>query len=762
MMDDRRQDANEPSRYGGGPNRMRDELYPEDRDSINISEYLWLLYHNKWIILGFLVVAIAGSIWITSRTRPVYRSSATFMYDFGSGMSQTLNMSNVLWFEMEPTRNNQIQLIRSRSMAEAVADSVLRSPNMDSLLTILFADFDVPHGNLRGSLIGLVRGSISVSSIKDTDFFVLSATGFSPVASATLANLVVQTYYRKNLADARGENTMVRMFLAEQLELITRELALAEDSLTSFKERHGIVSLNSELSNLVSDLSTFESAAASARTEQGALEAQRSYYQSQLDAGRQDFAEEMESMNSSYVAQLEGDLATLESTRASQIYAGTPADDPVIEELDRQIEARREALGRAMTDLAYSRFPYEPARSLDAIVSELSMVEARIRAERIRESVLRSVILDLEDSISVLPEIELRLARLQRDWNVSEDIYLMLRTKYEEVRIAEAGQIGEVTIVDTALPGGRIKPNARRNLILGIFAGLAAGIGFIFLKEQLDSSVKNPEDVEKLNIPVIGVIPKVSRSDVSDSSGRQSLIMTTAPRQAASESYRDIRTSLQFSSADSPIRTLLVTSSGPREGKSTTVGNLAVAFAQTGNRVLIVDTDMRRPVMHKMFNVPREPGFSEAVAGVSDVNDAIRETGVDNLQVLTCGFIPHNPSELLGSNTFRKLLNQLREEYDLVILDSPPVAVVTDPIVISREVDATLMVVGVKKIDRKVLSSAWEKLNRVSGCGVGAVLNGFDPVNVYTSYSYYSYKYHYYYDDTHRKKKRKLIDLIRK
>jgi tyrosine-protein kinase Etk/Wzc len=740
---------------------MNDNTFQEDRDSINISEYLWLLYHNKWIVLGFLIVSITSSIWITSRTRPIYRSSATFIYDLSSNMSQTLNMSSVFWFEMDPKRNNQIQIIHSRSMAEAVADSIMRSPNTDSLLAILYGDLGIPQNNLRGSLIGLARGSISVSNMKDTDFFILSAIGYSPVAAATMANLVVQTYYRKNLADERGENTIVKEFLAEQLDIIALELAESEDSLTVFKEEYGIVSLSTETAQIVRSLSTFETAAATSRTEQGALQAQKVYYSDQLEIGRAGFAEDITSMNSTFIAQLERDIATLESSRASLMARGSTEDDNVIRDLDNQISTRREALTRALEEAAYSQYPNDPAQSLQGIVSDLVTVESQLRAERIRESVLNNIILDIEDSISVLPELELRLTRLERNWTVSENIYLLLRTKYEEVRIAEAGQIGNVTIVDTALPGGMIKPNKKRNLILGIFAGLAAGIGFIFLKEQLDSSIKNPEDIENLDIPVVGVIPKVHRSDVTLQGGEQGLIMMTAPRQAASEAYRDLRTSIRFSADEEGIHSILVTSAGPREGKSTTAGNLAIAFAQTGASVLLVDTDLRRPVMHKIFSLPREPGFSEAIAGVVPVEEAIETTGVENLSVLTCGYIPHNPSELLGSKRFRNFLTRLRESFDMIILDSPPVAVVTDPIVLSPEVDATLMVVGVKKIDRKVLKSAWEKLKRGSGYCVGAVLNQFDPINVYTSYSYYTYRYHYYYQDESRKKRR-IKDLSRK
>ncbi len=729
---------------------MNEDIFHEERESINIAEYLWLLYHNKWIVLGFLIAAITASIWMTSRIKPVYRSSATFIFNVSSNMTQALNISNVLWFEMDPMRNNQIQIIHSRNMAESVADSILRSPNSDSLLTILYFDLGVPQQNLRGSLIGMVRGSISVSIMKDTDFFVLSATGYSPVSAATMANLVVQTYYRKNLADTRGENTLVKEFLAEQLAIMEIVLAESEDSLTMFKEEHGIVSLSTESAQIVRNLSTFETAAATSRTEQGALQAQKTYYSDQLEIGRAGFAEDITNLNTTFIASLESDIATLESSRAAMMSGGSSEDDNVIRELDSQISARREALTRALGEAAYSQYPQDPAQSLQGIVSQLVTVESQLRAERIRESVLRSIIQDIEDNISVLPELELRLLRLERNWRVSEDIYLLLRTKWEEVRIAEAGQLGNVTIVDTALPGGMIKPNKKRNLILGIFAGLAAGIGFIFLKEQLDSSIKNPEDIETMGIPVIGVIPKVPRSDVAIPGGKQGLIMITAPRQAASEAYRDLRTSLRFSAIEDGIHSILITSAGPGEGKSTTAGNLAVAIAQAGSRVLIVDTDLRRPVMHKMFGLKQEPGFSETVTGIVPLAEAVNNTGIENLSVLTSGHIPHNPSELLGSRKFSNLHATLKETYDMIIFDSPPIAVVTDPIVMSPEVDATLMIVGVKKIDRRVLKSAWEKLQKGSGHSAGAVLNGFDPLNTYTSYNYYTYKYHYYYHDKKR------------
>jgi len=257
--------------------------------------------------------------------------------------------------------------------------------------------------------------------------------------------------------------------------------------------------------------------------------------------------------------------------------------------------------------------------------------------------------------------------------------------------------------------------------------------------------------VEGLGIPVLGVIPKMDLGK----KGLRMPVTDSTPRAPASEAYRDLRTSLRFSATEGPMRSLLVTSAGPREGKSMTAANLAVVMAQAGRRVLLVDTDLRRPVIHNIFGLKREPGITEVIAGIRGIDDAgvIEATRVENLSVLTCGHLPHNPAEMVGSSRMRKLVEELEGRFDTVLMDSPPVAVVTDPIVLSSLVTGTLVVVMAKLGDKKVLKSAWSKLNRTSGNLTGALLNGFDPLSMYTSYGYYTYRYHYYYGDDGAKRR---------
>lgn len=721
----------------------------EDRESLRIGEYLWMIRQGKWIILTFVVLSVILSIFITMSTRPVFRSSATFLYDFSNNMSQALDFPGVFWFEVESAKNNQIQIIRSRSMSETIADSILRSPDSDSLISLLFNGDPPPPQSLRASLVGLVGGSISVSVMKETDFFILSAVGGSPEASAVLANLAVQSYYKWNLNEARGENREVREFLESQMASMESQLSMDEDTLRNYKEENEFIDLSTEAREMVTRLVALETAAASSRTQIGALRARRDYLDASLDDFRAGMAEEIASVNDSYIDTLQEELALLEASRATLLARGAPPDDPALTELEEEISIRTEALALSLEGLVRARYPENPSAAVQSLVGEIIKVEADLRAETTRESVLRAQAFSLESDLSRLPAAEMNLARLQRNRLVSENVYLLLRNKYEEIRIAEAGQIGNVTIIDTALPGDMIRPSRRKNLMMGLLVGLALGLGTVFLKQQLDTSISSPEQVEALGVSILGVIPHLPKSALASRASRtvpsSTLVTHFAPRDPISEAYRDLRTSLKFARADQPLKSILITSAGPREGKSTTSANLAVAFAQSGRRCILVDADLRRPVIHNIFGLDREPGLSEAAAGVTPLAECVRKTSIENLSILPSGFIPHNPSELLGSRRMKEIIAGLTADCDMLLIDSPPMAVVTDAMLLSPEVDGTLLVVGARLGNRRVLQTSLSRLSRTSSFIVGAVLNGFDPLRMYTSYGYYTYRYYYPY-----------------
>lgn len=741
-----------------------DQLHLEERESLNLAEYLWILRKGKWIILASVVVSVCLSMWITLRTQPVYQSSATFIYNVNTSMSQTLGLGTFFWYEIDPIRNNQIQIIKSRSMAESVADSVLRSADSDSLVSLLFNNQPPHSSTIRSNLIGLIRGNISVSVMKDTDFFILSATGSSPVAAAILANLVVHVYYRRNLEEVRGESREVREFLEEQLLIIENQLERDEELLKDFKEENSLVSLDEETRSLINNIANLESQASIAATSASAAAARREYLTEELELHRAQLITDIEIVNNEYISQIQNELGVLEVTRINLVMDGISENDPVFMDVESRIAGYREALTELLAGVAAVSYPSDPTGAIATLTSRLVEAEAELRTERVRQYSLEARVEILENSLTGLPEAEVNLARLERNRRVSENIYILLRTKYEETRISEAGQISNVTIIDTALPGGMIKPSRKRNLMMGFILGLAAGVGIVFLREQFDTSIKNPETIEKLGITLLGVVPKIGRSVLKK--GKEAgikapddfnakLVTYHHPLHSASEAYRDVRTSLFFAQADRKLGSIIITSAGPKEGKSTTSANLAVTVAQAGQKCVIIDADLRKPVQHKTFTMRREPGLSEVVAGLKTLEDVLTQTFVENLQAIPSGFIPHNPSELLGSNRMKNIVEELKKQFDMIIFDTPPLAVVTDALVLSSYVDGILMVIDTDKSNRKVVQDAWRRLEQTSCNRLGAVLNEFDPLSVYTSYDYYAYRYLYYYTEEGDKKKKK-------
>jgi capsular exopolysaccharide synthesis family protein len=726
------------------PQRASSDAFDSrEEESLDLNHYLWMLKRGKWVILAFALTGLLGAGYVNNNTTPVFSSSATFLYTNDNSMARTLELPGASWFMMDAVRNDQIHLINSRAMAQEVADSVLHSPDSDSLVSILFLGNIPERPYLHNALVGLAQSSISVSWIKDTDFFVLTGTGYSPEASAVITNLVLHVYYQWNQRQARGENREVRLFLEEQLRLMSIQLDQSESALVAFKEQNEVADMDAETSNLISTLSNLETQILAAETNAEAASVRRDYLGGLLGEQRESIISDITQNNSEYIRQIQTDLARYESARAVLLADGAaPDSDPVIA-MEQRISTRRQELTDALKDLSGMNYPSNPEQGIESFVSSIADAEAEYRSSIARTQALRNTMNELSFGLSDLPALQYELVALERSRTVNENIYVLLRTRFEEVRIAEVGQMGNVAIVDTALPGGMIIPTTRRNLMMGILVGFAAGIGIIFLYNQMDTTLRNPEQLEKNGIPLLGVIP---RFKTSSDQKTIPLIILESPHSPSSESFRDLRNSITFSKADMPIKVLLITSSGPQEGKSSTSANLAVAEAQSGQKVILLDCDLRRPMVNKIFGFQRKPGFSEYVTGQAELKDIIRETGVDGLYAICSGHIPHNPAELIDAAIKNGALSRIAAECDLLIIDSPPAAVVTDAVSIASFADSVILVVRCGKIQQKIVQAVWQKLRKTGGHFSGAIINDFDPKRTYTSYTYYTYRYQYSYE----------------
>jgi len=348
-----------------------------------------------------------------------------------------------------------------------------------------------------------------------------------------------------------------------------------------------------------------------------------------------------------------------------------------------------------------------------------------------RTTLIQQTQTTLQSRLSQQAEIQTTLQNYQTSYSI-------LLQSYESIRLAESQSTSGVLLKDPALSGGQIQPQPFRSAMLAAVVGIFLGAGIIFLIEFLDDSLRDPQEItRKWGIPVLGMIVNF------DSSNGNGLITEKQPRSPVSEAFRSLRTNLQFASVASPLRTLLVTSPSPEDGKTTIAGNLACVFAQVGRKVVVVDSDLRRPTLHKLFELPNRFGLTDQFINPQEyLNGAVQPTEVKNLYLLSSGSLPPNPSELISSNRMVEIIQSLEAQYEVVFLDAPPSLVVTDANVLANHADGVILVIRPSTTKRAAIRHTIELLMQVKANIVGVVLNGVDVRK--TRYSYYRGYYHKY------------------
>ena len=358
-------------------------------------------------------------------------------------------------------------------------------------------------------------------------------------------------------------------------------------------------------------------------------------------------------------------------------------------------------------------------------------------------------------------------------------MYGELEDRYLEAWMTEESAFGNVRAEDPAtLNAVPIRPNRQSGILTGSLLGLAVGMGVVVLLSFLDSRIRTPEELESHNIQLLATIPIINHPSQPltidpdhIAAGTETVGMSKFTphrashldmRSSVAEAYRSLRTTILFAGLDKDIQVLTLTSSAPQEGKSTTSSNLGIVMAQMGKRTLILDADLRRPVQHSVYGIDREPGLTNLLFDRATFEEAIRPTDIPNLFVLPCGIIPPNPAELLGSKRMSELLDRLRKEFDFILLDSPPVVAVTDPLLLGHAADATLIIARADHSRIDAVLRAMDSVERSGAKLLGVVLNDFNPANAYGYYYKYYQYYHYYSDGPAKKQPWNLQRIISK
>jgi len=588
------------------------------------------------------------------------------------------------------------------------------------------------------SAAGALQSSLDVKPIRNTELITVSATALRPSMAMAKVNAIVSEY--KNLTVLKNVENAARAlhFIDEQIGILEKSLRFSEGRLMSFKEKEKLVSLSDAARVTLQQLMDFDM---ELRRSEG-LRKQAEFIAENImkasDISDNSIVALGTSIKSPRLNVLAQKLSELQSHMIT-LKINYKEKHPLVVETVEQIKETKKAIG-----------------------AELSSV---IASMKVNERSIKDNISFYEKRIKDLPDAEKRLAELTREAGVQQSAYSSLLEKKQEFEIIKASEIGNVWVVDTAASAIMIKPRIKQSLMLALIVGLFMGVGIVFFREFLDNTIKNPDDLKQITeVPLLGSIAKF---DVQADENGKELITHTMPKASVSEAFRTIRTNMFFASFDTPKRLIGITSALPGEGKTLFVANLAVSIAQTDKKVLIIDADMRRPRLHRIFNQKRAPGLSNLIMAEDiegAIGDVTRKLPISGLDVICSGDIPHNPNELLGSQKLKSIIDMVSKRYDYVLFDGAPVLSVSDSRVLSNRLDGIIFIVNAENTEKNALKQALEAIPEEKILGL--VLNN---INIERDGYYYRYyQYHYSYEDQDestgkkRKKTRKGKTRIKK
>ncbi len=770
--------------------------------SKQFQDYIRIAYEGRWYILTVWVIVAAATWLYTMQQDDVYSAKSSIRLKRPTDIltSQPSLVNQDLGFGAERMIANEIKVITSTEIAGSVARTLLeefggkgkayrdtlpilaaraRPSTIRKILRVLKLE------NLAVSLslvridtssrlateevvASRIRSMTQAQPVRGVDFVEVTVESPSPQEAAIVANGIARAYIEKNLESARQAVSTARVYLEGQRNEKKDSLRNIEQEVKDFQQKQGIVSLSAESQELISQLSGMEAQREQIRIELKAAEKTMAEWESQLatlepNVGRSLSQSEDPILKKllSEKAQLEVEMSDIDYTRKLQMKdrpdLGAYFDTDLRKKQKRYEDVQKEinaVTDRMLKSNEITATPLDQARDL-----KQKIVAKKIELESMRAKLaaVEQTLGGYQRKFDALPEQSIAFARLERARQSNEKLFGLLDQKFQETLINEKTTMGNAEVFDRAkVPNRPTRPNRPMNLLLGVFVGLALGFATAVLLKYLDTTLRSPEDVEKLGMSVLTFIPSFAARD--DLKRSETLIAYTAPQAPASEAYRTLRTSLEniVPREEGKAACIIVTSPAPKEGKSTVVSNLAVSSAVSGKRVLLIDSDLRRPVQHSILEIDREPGFSDCLVGGVSINACIRKTLINGLHVMPSGHIPSHPAELLGSDRTPKLLDILRKHYDILFIDSPPIIAMADTLILARHTDGVALVISANSTKTLGLEKSNQILSANNGRILGVIVNRFNATKIYYSYYRYYYQNYYYYSEDGVRKKREM------
>jgi capsular exopolysaccharide synthesis family protein len=719
---------------------------PQHEVRAMLLKYLSLAFKHKYLIAAICAVFLLGGIAKTATTPKIYSASTSIKIDRSvARVVRTQQAQDDTQAYDSQFYQTQYELIKSRKLADQVAtelklartDFVNRHPST-LLGSLVGRESTDSVGSLDAETIrrqheqavGMIMGGLSVQPVLESSIVRIRFTDTSPEWAQRISIGVAEQFEKMTLDMRYSVSKYARGFLEERLKEQKIKLETSEKQLIEYAQKEGIVDVDNKQPQVMTELQGVQNAYAQAVTARLTLE--EAWNQAQSDGG----ASLPQVMVDPLIQTARGKLAQLRATYQDRLTVVKP-EFPEMIALQTQINAAEKEI-RAQINLIKN-----------SIKSQYDAAAANEKALATKVAELKAAALDLRGR-------SVDYTILSREVDTNRSLYDGLLQQFRELSVVSDAQSNNVSILDRAqLPGGPDSPSLSKNLTLALLLGLAASAAAVWLIEILDDTFKTPEDMEeKLGLTVLGISPLHVDPNLQKSA---LLEVVSNPSGRLGEAYRSLRTAVQFSTSDGAPRSMLVTSSQPGEGKSTTATCLALNFGQLGMRVLLIDADMRNPSQHKMLKLDNSLGLSNYLAGagspdgehVLSSNGAsmfLKETSLGGVSVMTAGPMPPNPAELLAGPRFGALLATAVEYFGIVIIDGPPIMGLADAPILARAAEGTIVVVEGGKTSRRSVRDALKRLYFARATIIGGFLSKYNPKHSGGYYGFgdtYAYTYSY-------------------
>ena len=719
---------------------------PDVEEQHPMYEMLGLVRKNWLLVCACVALGIFGAAFLSSRITRIYRASTTVQIDpnpprpLGQDVQSTVDMGAGNYWNTQEYYQTQHEILKSRRLArETVEQLGLGQDGPFQLNLPTGAELPPEFKPNDDSAVGALKGRLELAPVGDSRLVKISFEDAEPARASKVLRTLVELFIDQNVDDAVASTNVASDWLNVQLDKLKTELNDNEHALHDFKSNKQIlsVSLDDQSNMLREEMQQLNRELTRVRTTVEQLKA-RVLQLSKINVVEPGDLPSDELLKSSVLQRLRGDLVSATKEQEGFIQAGKGANHPLVKRASSRVEISRKALLQEVNNIR--------------LALSAALTGKQKEAEGLTGLVARAKQRALE-----LNRLGLDYRRLERAKLNTERVYSLVLERTKESDLTRFMRFNNIRVVDAAITHPRpVAPRTPLNIALGAIFGLGLGVALAFARLLIDRTVRSAEEAESLTgYSVLAMLPKTSTPSQKVNRRRRELdpnplIVHESPNSGPAEAARALRTNLMFTDPDKERRCLLITSAGPSEGKTTVATWIATAFAQTGKRVLLVDCDLRRPRLHRVFGRVNNVGVSSLLIGEASFDEIDVETTIPNLGVLNAGPVPPNPAELLQSKKLEGLLEFLGKRYDVLIIDSPPLVAVTDAAILSRLVDGSLLITRAHSTQRHLVKQGARILHDVDAKVFGCVVNAFDNRKS-SSYGYgygrYAYNYQYKQDD---------------